>query len=129
MEIRVANSASFGLDEDLAGLGARHAELLHGERAAGLPEHRRAHEARPARHVVPRGVRYRREGPPESAADPAEGAAGSGGDGHGVPANGTPELQVTMDVLLHLLLYSFAVLLGYLERPFNTEYYYNSNPF
>jgi len=87
MEIRVANSTSFGLDEDLAGLGARHAELLHGERAAGLPEHRPAHEARPAGHVVPRGgFLGRREGPPEGAADPAEGAPGSGGDGHGVSA-------------------------------------------
>lgn len=95
MEIRVANSTSFGLDEDLAGLGARHAELLHGERLAGLPEHRGAHEARPAGDLVPRGgVRRRREGPPEGAADLAESAAGSGGDGHGVLANSpTANLQ------------------------------------
>lgn len=98
MEIRVADSTGFGLDEDLAGLGPRHAELLHGERPAGLPEHRGAHEARPAGDLVPRGgVGRRREGPPEGAADPGEGAAGSGGDGHGVPGNSaTANLQVMM---------------------------------
>lgn len=95
MEIGVANSTSFGLDEELAGLGARHAEVLEGERAAGLPEHRAAHEAGPAGDVVPRGgcrVRLRREGAAERAADSSEdgerggaGAAGSGGDRHGKP--------------------------------------------
>lgn len=75
MEIGVANSTSFGLDEELAGLGARHVEVLEGERAAGLPEHRAAHEAGPAGDVVPRGgcrVRLRREGAAERAADPSE---------------------------------------------------------
>lgn len=89
------NDATFGLDEELAGLGARHAEVLEGERAAGLPEHRAAHEAGPAGDVVPRGgcrVRLRREGAAERAADSSEdgerggaGAAGSGGDRHGKP--------------------------------------------
>lgn len=92
MEIGVAHPASFGLDEELAGLGARHPELLERERAAGLPEDGAAHVAGPARHVVPRGggggVGPRRcrcaEGAAEErAADPAEEGAGGGGSGHG----------------------------------------------
>lgn len=55
MEIGVADPAGFGLDEELAGLGARHAELLERERAAGLPEDGAAHVAGPARDVVPCG--------------------------------------------------------------------------
>lgn len=77
-----------GLDEDLAGLGSRHPELLERERAAGLPEHGAAHVAGPAGHMVPRRrwrglrARRRREGAAEErAADPAE--EGARGSGHG----------------------------------------------
>uniref|UniRef100_A0A0A9GC75 Uncharacterized protein n=1 Tax=Arundo donax TaxID=35708 RepID=A0A0A9GC75_ARUDO len=91
MEIRVADSTSFGLDEDLAGLGSRHAELLERERATRLPEDSAAHVAGSARHVVPRGGgpglgprRRGEEAAEEGAADPPEQAAGGDRHDHGL---------------------------------------------
>jgi len=76
---------TFGLDEELAGLGARHAELLEREPAAGLPEDGAAHVAGPARDVVPRGGGGGGIGEgaaEERAADPAE--EGARGHAHGL---------------------------------------------
>jgi hypothetical protein len=84
----IGKGGTFGLDEELAGLGSRHAELLQRERAPGLPEHGAAHVAGPARDVVPYGGgvgagRGVGEGAAaESPPDPAEEGARRG-HGHG----------------------------------------------
>lgn len=46
---------TFGLDEELAGLGFGHMKLLDGEGPIGLPEDGPPHEGRPARDVVSGG--------------------------------------------------------------------------
>ena len=48
----MTNSASFGLDEDLARFRSRHVEFLDGQGSIGLPEDRTSHEGRESGHVI-----------------------------------------------------------------------------